>query len=230
MRLFIGIIVYNILLIFVLFYAFFFSTTSIKMHYLNDVSNLNEEEGSLLLADYKISIVYLESDEDKSTILYTKPSANALVYEGQMITLYVSKGYYLARYKNLENLVYTDCIEYLKKLEADYQIKIIITYKKDNYLLDGLVYEQVTTDDFIEENDTLQLVVISNPKTVILPNFVGWYYKDVINFSRENNINISFEYIPILYPSDYVVGQSKEEGSMVLKNSNPITVYLAKEN
>jgi hypothetical protein len=34
----------------------------------------------------------------------------------------------------------------------------------------------------------------------------------------------------ILYPANYAVGQSVVAGSMVLKNSNPITIYLAKEN
>ena len=81
-----------------------------------------------------------------------------------------------------------------------------------------------------KRKDVLELVVISNPKTVKIPDFTGWYYKDLIKYSNENNINITFEYVMILYPANYAVGQSVEAGSMVLKNSNPITIYLAKEN
>ena len=46
----------------------------------------------------------------------------------------------------------------------------------------------------------------------------------------ENDINIEFVYIEVLYPVDFAVGQSVKPHTEVLKNSNPITVYLAKEN
>ena len=230
MRLIISILVYNLLLWAVLFYVVFFSNTDIKMNYLKDVSGLSEEEGILLLSDYEVAIEYIESDKIKSTILNSKPQPGELVYENQMITLYVSKGYYLDRYKNLENLIYDDTKDYLEKLINDYKVEVVITYKKDNHLLDGLIYNQITKDEFIEEKDVLELVVISNPKTVKIPDFTGWHYKDLIKYSIDNNINFIFEYVILLYPANYAVGQSVEAGSMVLKNSNPITIYLAKEN
>ena len=92
------------------------------------------------------------------------------------------------------------------------------------------VHDELIFDVVAEEKDVLELVVISNPKTVKIPDFTGWYYKDLIKYSNENNINITFEYVMILYPANYAVGQSVEAGSIVLKNSNPITIYLAKEN
>ena len=230
MRLFFGIIVYNVLLLAVLFYTFFFSNDDIKLYYLKDVSGMNEEEAIIELSSYQIALEYLESEKEKETILYSKPAAGQLVYENQMITLYVSKGYYLERFKNLENQIYDDCKDYLNKLITDYQIEVVITYKKDSNLLDGLIYKQITKDDYVEKLDVIELVVISNPKIVKIPNFIGWYYQDVINYSIENNINVSFEYIVVLYPKDYVVGQSESAGKFVLKNSNPIIIYLAKEN
>ncbi len=230
MRLFIGIIVYNLLLNIVLFYVIFFSNNDIKMNYLKDVAGMNEEDGILLLSDYEIAIEYLESDLKKSTILYSKPASGELVYEKQMVTLYVSKGYYLDRYKNLENQIYDDTKEYLTNLINTYQIEVVITYKNDNHLLDGLIYEQIIKDEFIEKEDVLELVVISNPKTVKIPDFTGWHYKDIIKYSVDNNINFTFEYVMILFPSDYAIGQSVIAGATVLKNSNPITIYLAKEN
>jgi beta-lactam-binding protein with PASTA domain len=200
------------------------------MNYLKDVSGLSEEEGILLLSDYEVAVEYVESDKEKSTILYSKPQPGELVYENQMITLYVSKGYYLDRYMNLENLIYDDMKDYLEELINDYHVEVVITYKKDNHLLDGLIYNQITKDEFIEEKDVLELVVISNPKTVKIPDFTGWHYKDLLKYSKDNNINFTFEYVMILYPANCAVGQSVEAGSMVLKNSNPITIYLAKEN
>ena len=137
MRVIIGFIIYNVLLVLLVFYVIFFSGTDIKMHYLKDVSGKKEDDGILLLNDYQIAIEYVESDQEKSTILYSKPQAGELVFENQMITLYISKGYYLDRYKILKNQIYDDCEEYLNKLINDYQIELVITYKKDNNLLDG---------------------------------------------------------------------------------------------
>ena len=125
---------------------------------------------------------------------------------------------------------YDDCEEYLKSLIEEYKIEVVITYEKNNKHLDGLIYKQKTLDEYIDLFDTIELVVISNPKSIIIADFTGWHYKDVIKYAGENSINIHFEYITILFPKDYVVGQSVLAGTKVLKNSNPITIYLAKEN
>jgi beta-lactam-binding protein with PASTA domain len=97
-------------------------------------------------------------------------------------------------------------------------------------MLDGLIYKQKSESDYIDYNDIFELVVISNPKTVTIPDFMGWNYMDLLRFTNENDINVIIEYVSMLYPSNHVVGQSVEAGEMILKNSNPITIYLAKEN
>ena len=93
MRIFIGCIIYNILLIIVLFYVVFLSNNDIKMSYLKDLTGLNEEEGIIMLSDFQIAVEYIESDLEKAKIVYTEPSSGELVYDNQMVTLYVSKGY-----------------------------------------------------------------------------------------------------------------------------------------
>ena len=125
--------------------------------------------------------------------------------------------------------MYDDCKEYLNNLIKDYKIELIISYQESDTMLDGIIYKQVTADDYIDNLDVLELVVISNKKTIVIPDFIGWHYIDVLKYGNENKINFVFEYIPILYPKNYVVGQSKGKGYEVLKNSNPITIYLAKE-
>lgn len=230
MRLYLGIIIYNILLIISVFYVIFFANNDIKMNYLKDVTGKTLDEGILLLADYQIALEYIESETKKNVILYSKPAAGQLVYENQMITLYVSKGYLPERYRNLENMLYEDCEEYLESLIKKYKIEVIITYEKNNKHLDGLIYKQKMIDEYIDLNDRIELIVISNPKSVAIPDFIGWHYRDVINYAKENSVNVSFEYIPILFPKDYVVGQSVTANTYVLKNSNPIIIYLAKEN
>ena len=223
-------IISNLLLVLYLFYVFFLTNNDIKMSYLKDLTGIKEEEGIEALVDYQVAVEYIESNLEKETIVRTQPAAGQLVYENQMITLYVSKGYVKEKYKNLENRIYEDCYEYLNHLKKDYKITISITYKESKTHLDGLIYQQITSDEFIDENEKIELIVIINPKTVILPDFTGWYYKDVIKYANENEININFEYICVLFPIDYVVGQSVLKGYEVLKNSNPITIYLAKEN
>ena len=229
MRIFIGIILYNILIIFLLIYTFFFSANDVKVQNLKDVSGLALDDALNKLIDYEISIEYVESNKEKETVLYTQPLSNKLVYEKQMITLYVSKGYLKEKYRNLENIMYEDSKEYLNKLVKEYKIELVVTYKNDNMMLDGLIYKQNSETNYIDYNDTLEIVVISNPKTVILPDFTGWNYMELLRYINENDINVILEYVSILYPSNHVVSQSVLPGERVLKNSNPITIYLAKE-
>ena len=95
---------------------------------------------------------------------------------------------------------------YSKKLMEEHNAKVISTDRVRQTCIG------------IEEKDVLELVVISNPKTVKIPDFTGWHYKDLIKYSIDNNINFIFEYVILLYPANYAVGQSVEAGSMVLKN------------
>ena len=229
MRFIFGIIIYNILAVLLLFYVLFFSSNDIKMQYLKDVSGIMESEAIEILVDYEINIEYVESSKKRQTVLYTKPASNELVYDKQMITLYVSKGFLSKKYDVLENQMYDDCKEYLNNLVKDYKIELIISYEESHTMLDGIIYKQITSDDYIDNLDVVELIVISNPKTIVIPDFIGWHYIDVLKYSKENDVNFIFEYIPILYSKNYVVGQSKCKGYEVLKNSNPITIYLAKE-
>lgn len=230
MRLFIISAIYNLLLIFVLAYIIIFASNDIKMHYLEDISGLSEEDGVLKLSNYEIGIVYIESDKEKSTILYTKPAANDLVYENELVTVYVSKGYKTPVYKTLLKQKYSDVKTYIDDIKKEYNLNVIITYNEDDYLPDGLVIEQHTKDQFIDNNDVLELVIISNPKAIQIPNFIGWHYKDIMSYCSKNRINYEFEYVEILFPKDYAVGQSVAIGEYVLKNSNPIIIYISKEN
>lgn len=230
MRLLVISAVYNILLIFIFIYTFIFTGNDIKMHYLQDIRGFKEEDGVLLLDNYEVAIIYIESDEEKSTILYTKPQSNELVYENQLITVYVSKGYETPKFATLEKKHYNDVVLYINKIKEEYELDVKITYLKDKFLPDGLILEQKTTDQFIDLHDKLELVVIDNPKSVQIPNFVGWNYRKVLDYAIENDINIEFEYVEILYPKNYVIGQSVTEGDYVLKNSNPIIIYISKES
>ena len=229
MRIFFIIIVYNVLLLSFLLYTYFFSSTDVKISYLKDVTGFTEEQALEVLIDYEITLEYVESTKAKETVLYSSPSAGELVYEKQMVTLYVSKGYLRDRYLNIENTLYEENVEYLNELVRDYKIELVITYKKDNLMLDGLIYQQFSDDDFIDIGETVELVVISNPKTIKIPDFIGWSYIELLKYCQQNELNIIIEYIPILYLRNHVVGQSVSAGEEVLKNSNPIVIYLSKE-
>ena len=229
MRIFLSFIIYNVLLGTLLLYTYFFSSNDIKVHYLKDVTGLKEDQAMEVLLDFDITIEYVESNKEKETVLYSHPFAGELVYEKQMITLYVSKGYLREKYINIENTLYEDNIEYLKTLVNDYKIELEISYKKDSMMLDGLIYQQVTEDEFIDNGEKIELIVVSNPKTIKLPDFIGWNYIELLKYCQQNEINIIIEYIPILYVRNHVVGQSVSPGEEVLKNSSTIVIYLSKE-
>ena len=111
MRIFLCFIIYNVLLITLLIYTYLFSSSDVKVHYLKDVTGLKEEQAMDILADYEITVEYVESTKDKETVLYSHPSAGELVYDKQMVTLYVSKGYLRQKYLNIENTLYEEALQ-----------------------------------------------------------------------------------------------------------------------
>lgn len=206
------------------------SDDGIKMLSLKDVSGYYYEDGLTILSDFEISIEYTESEIEKDTILYTLPNAGEIVYIGQMVKIYVSRGYRSLTYENLLNELYSNKKDYLLDLVDKYEIKLEVNYKDDNILVDGLIYNVEMKDFYVDKYDSIVLTVINNPKTVILPDFMGWYYVDVLNYAIKNQIKVEFIYIPIMYITDFVVGQSVKPNTTVLKNNGSIIVYLAKEN
>ena len=229
MRIIIVLTIYNILLISSFLYTYLFSSEDIKVRYLKDVTGLEEDQAIDVLMNYEITLEYVESSTEKDKVLYTSPKAGELVYDKQMVTLYISKGYLREKYQNIENTLYEDNKEYLNNLVKDYKIELTVTYKKDKTMLDGLISNLNTLDQYVDFNEQLEIVVISNPKTVVLPDFIGKNYVEVLKFAQENDLNIIVEFIPILYLNNHVVGQSVLPGEEVLKNSNPIIIYLSKE-
>ena len=206
------------------------SDDGIKMLSLKDVSGYYYEDGLTILSDFEITIEYTESEIEKDTILYTLPNAGEIVYIGQMVKIYVSRGYRSLTYENLLNELYSNKKDYLLDLVDKYEIKLEVNYKDDNILVDGLIYNVEMKDFYVDKYDSIVLTVINNPKTVILPDFMGWYYVDVLNYAIKNQIKVEFIYIPIMYITDFVVGQSVKPNTTVLKNNGSIIVYLAKEN
>ena len=229
MRKYLLLFIYNFCLVAVVFYIFFIANKEVKLLSLPSVKGLTEEEGITLLKDYEVAIKYVESDIAKDTILYTEPNANQLVFEKQLIILYVSKGY-APKYRNLKNQIYEDCKSYLSELKEEYNLDITVKYVEIGEYPDGLIYEMRTEHDYISPNEKVEITVISNPKTVVLPDFIGWTYQDVLKFARDNKINVEFEYVSFLFEANCVVGQSVLAGELVFKQSNPVIIYLAKEN
>lgn len=219
----------NVLLILYVFYVVNISRTNVVMGYLPNVYNHKLEDGLLKLDKYEVSVSFVDSYLEKDTIIYTEPKANAIVYDKQVITLFVSKGENNIKYLNLENEMYEEHIEYINNLKNSYNIDVIITYIEDSNLLDGLIYEQKTDDVYIDRGERIEFIVGKNKETIVLPSFVGWHYQDVILYANSNNIRIEIEYVEFFYQEDYVIGQSVSGGTLVMKNSNPIIIYLAKK-
>lgn len=230
MKKFIVLIVFNIVLILICFYIINFSNSDVMVSYMPLLVNKDIDECIELLSNYEVNIEYVDSDIEKNKVVSTEPESNSLIYEHQMITLYVSSGNNPLKYRNLENELYSDVSQYINEISELYNLKINIIYKEDKYLLDGLIYQQNTDDDYIDVGDILEFIVILNKKTIELPSFIGWHFNEIIDYANKNSLKIEFEYVIIPYKEDYAVGQSVASGTIVLKNSNPIIIYLSKEN
>ena len=224
-------IVVDIFLLFYVFYVINFSNNDIKMGYLPDVYEYFLSDGIEKLRKYEVAISYIDGNYERDKIIYTYPKANSIVYDNQIITLYVSKGNADMIYRNLENQMYEEVKDYINEIKETYNLNVIISYKEDKNLLDGLIYEQIIDNMYIDYGETVEYVIGKNIRIVKLPNFIGWHFESVIKFANENGLRIEFEYVPILYQEDFVIGQSIQEGTSVLKNNNnPIVLYLAKDD
>lgn len=229
MRKYFVLFIYNFLLIALVFYIYFISSNNVKMYNVPDLSNLKDTVGIELLKDFDIAIEYVESDVNKDTILYTFPKANQLIFKDQRIIIYVSSGN-KAKYKNLTNQIYVDCQDYLNKIKEEYSLKIVTKYIEDSKYPNGLIIKQITPNKYLNSGDLVELVIIKNENTVKIPNFFGWKDIDVVKYCNENKINVELEYIEFLFEANCVVAQSVKEKELVIKQGNPIIIYLAKES
>ena len=225
MRYIVPLVFLNVLLIFGVFTRFIEIDNNNKMQTLDDVSGMHIQEACDKLKDYDLQYNYIESDIAKDYIISSVPKANSLVQLGQTITLSISLGYICEKYRDLEGTLYQDNVDYLDYLKENYQIKVIIKYEKSDYLLDGLV-KQMSLKNSINKNDELVLTIVSNPKTIIIPDFVGRHYQDVLAFADKNGILVKFYFIECYLTAGYVVSQSIKPGASVLKNGCYLEIYL----
>lgn len=229
MKWFFGIVIVNILLVSYVIFTIKFSYVSVLKEPLENVINYNLNDAITKLGQHEIEIKYVESNEAKDVIIKTTPQPNEYVKKDERIILYVSKGYISEKYPNIINLPYESIKEKLDKLVNKYELQLKINYIEDKNLPDGLIVSFSKVDEIIKKNDIIELTIIKNNKYVVLPDFYGWYYEDVLNFLNQNDLKAIFVYkVSLSYP-DYVIGQSIKPYEEVLKNSDGLIIYLAKE-
>ena len=168
MKIFIGVICYNVILLLFVFFTLSSSNDQIKMSNLKDLSGYSLNDGLDHLANFNVDIMYVESNEEEHIILYSSPQANSLVYDNQLIVLYVSSGSVNVEYKPIKNRMYKEYISYIDMLRNEYNIEVVIDYINSKYLPDGLIYEFKTLDEKINYNDTVYITIVKNEKYVLI--------------------------------------------------------------
>lgn len=196
-----------------------------EVTFLPEVEGLSLTDALEKLSDFETRINYLESETEKDVLLNTSPKGNSLVYYGQTIILNVSLGYESEKYRDLTNTLYNDNLEYIDYLKNEYQVRIVINYINTDQYLDGLIIKMNLTGE-IKQNDELIIEVANNPKTIIMPDFIGCYYQEVLAFAQKHEIEVRFYFIEGFIESGFVLNQSIKQGTPILKKGCYLEIFL----
>lgn len=196
-----------------------------EVTFLPEVEGLSLNDALERLSDFETRINYLESGTEKDVLLNTSPKGNSLVYYGQTIILNVSLGYESEKYRDLTNTLYNDNLEYIDYLKNECQVRIVINYINTNQHLDGLILNMNLCDE-IKQNDELIIEVAKNPKTIIMPDFNGCYYQEVLAFAQKYEIEVKFYFIEGFMESGFVLNQSIKPGTPILKKGCYLEIFL----
>ena len=78
----------------------------------------------------------------------------------------------------------------------------------------------------IKQNDELIIEVANNPKTIIMPDFIGCYYQEVLAFAQKHEIEVRFYFIEGFIESGFVLNQSIKQGTPILKKGCYLEIFL----
>ncbi len=202
-----------------------FFNEEINTEYLKDLTNYKIDDIKKEYNDYQISIIYIDSNEEKDTILYTNPSANKLISEGQKIELFVSSGITSNTYKNLTNKYYEDNLIYIEWLIQN-EVEVIIENQISNDYPDGTIIKQSSYGE-IKANEKFIITVNYNEALIEIPNLINKTEDYVINYFKETKIEIIFIYNSVNNTKNLVYYQSIKPNSLVLNTNTKLYIYIA---
>ncbi len=223
MRYFVSLFIINVALILSVFFKL--NQEEVKAITVPNVCGMSLNSAREKLSDFIIQVNYVEDNTKIDTVISSSPRENSLVHYGQVVVLNVSKGYVKEKYQNLVGTLYQDNINYLNELQKAYQLKVIINYQDGYNYVDGLIINMNLKGE-IKTDDVLELVIARNPKTIMMPDFTGRYYQEVLAFGKKYGIEIKFFYVEGFLASDLVISQSIKPNTPVLKNGCYLEIYL----
>lgn len=210
-------ILINISIFSVFSYYLFFRSNDNELIYMIDVINLEKQEVSNLLDDYELEFIYIDSNKEKDSVVYTSPKVNEITQKGQKISIYLSTGEEKIYYDNLVNKYYEANVEYLEFLENEYNINVIIENQlSDDYPNGVIVYQ--STNGIINKNDTFIITVNYNNSLILIPNLIGKTENEVISIFKDEDIILHFIY-DNNSKEKLVYKQSIEPNSLVIKGT-----------
>ena len=169
----------------------------------------------------------------KDYILYQSINPGAIIEINTMLMIKVSGGAELVEVPNILGIEKDKALQLLEK--AQLQVKIVESYS--NYIAEGYVVSQEKTEGvMIAKNSEIQVTISlgKDPnadieeKEIIVPNFVGMKYQDVILLAADSELIITVYQHSYSeeFDKDIVMGQSVEAGTEI-SNLQPIAIEVS---
>ncbi len=218
-------LLFNVIIVFTCANTIFtFNDNSVEK--MTDVSNLKLDNVINKYKKYELEIEYIDSSKSENIVLYSYPSKDSLLIEGQKIKLYVSKGIEVFYYKSLLFKSFEDNYEYIYSLEK-HGVHVVVINQIDNDLPDGIIVSQ-SMSGIIKNGDQLEIVVNYNEPLLKIDSFIGLSEADVLNKIYNYNIDVKLIYNENKGIKGLVYYQSIPCNSLVLNNRNTILfIYIS---
>ncbi len=191
----------------------------------------NEAIDEMQDKNLNVEIIEISSYEARGEVISTDPAIGRKVKENSTIKIYVSNGNLTVDVVDFTGNYYNQKKADIEEYATLNELKIVIEEVINNDVPEGVIFEQYPTiGSKISKNDVIIIYISKNDTDIILADMTNWTSNDVYLYSKENSLNVIFNYEYSSYVNeDHVIKQSLNHGTKVRKGSlTEITVTISK--
>ncbi len=191
----------------------------------------NDAVDEMQSKNLNVEIIEISSYEARGEVLRTEPAIGRKVKENSIVKIYVSNGNLTVDVIDFTESYYSQKKEDIEEYASLNELKVIIEEVVNNDVPEGVIFEQYpTVGSKISKNDVIIIYISKNDTDIMLADMTNWSSNDVYLYSKENSLNVIFNYEFSTYvPEDHVIKQSIDTGTKIRKGSSAeIVVTISK--
>ncbi len=191
----------------------------------------NEAIEDMQESNLNVEIIEIASYEERGEVIRTEPAIGRKVKENSTVKIYVSNGNLTVDVIDFTGSYYSQKKSELEAYAELNDLKIVTEEVINNDVPEGVIFEQYpTVGSKISKNDVIIIYISKNDTDIMLADMTNWTSSDVYLYSKENDLNIVFNYEYSSYVNgDHVITQSVNQGERIRKGSDTeIIVTISK--